>query len=88
MRNDKRNVHRKVSIHALTRRATLLIAMVERLFAVSIHALTRRATNLHIIAANFHRVSIHALTRRATLDGKLKLVKWEFQSTPSRGGRP
>ena len=55
-----------VSIHALTRRATLSFSVLQLRIAVSIHALTRRATQLVRIHRTKRNVSIHALTRRAT----------------------
>ena len=76
-----------VSIHALTRRATVLpIAGNERL-CVSIHALTRRATEISTDDLKLVHVSIHALTRRATSLFIRAAMSLLFQSTPSRGGR-
>ena len=56
----------RVSIHALTRRATMEEVAMDYDLIVSIHALTRRATFTLICCRDFSVVSIHALTRRAT----------------------
>ena len=58
-----------------------------RWITVSIHALTRRATHRDPNKSLANNVSIHALTRRATRSIVSKVVDFEFQSTPSRGGR-
>ena len=56
-----------ISIHALTRSATILFSDNRSISAISIHALTRSAT----VAAGYGwrqqcDISIHALTRSAT----------------------
>ena len=77
-----------VSIHALTRRATVRLTKAQSVAQVSIHALTRRATVCKVDKTYLKNVSIHALTRRATvLIITCGIAKQRFQSTPSRGGR-
>ncbi len=77
-----------VSIHARTRRATLLIISSPFSFDVSIHARTRRAT---VNSSFFARTSKFQSTpahggRRAP--AAKNLCGAEFQSTPAHGGRP
>ena len=57
---------RIVSIHALTRSATLLQMFPSSNWSVSIHALTRSATFGQFLSQQWDKVSIHALTRSAT----------------------
>ena len=77
-----------VSIHALTRSATVFSWMIENKYCVSIHALTRSATVTYEKNNQFHGVSIHALTRSATMPWHISMQPSLFQSTHSRGVRP
>ena len=56
----------RISIHALTGRATSVGARVEGGTDISIHALTGRATVTRAVHAHKRAISIHALTGRAT----------------------
>ena len=77
-----------VSIHSLTQRETLKgFQKFDRKY-VSIHSLTQRETLLpHILCPSFS-VSIHSLTQRETGNTPYNLPNSQFQSTPSRRGRP
>ena len=55
-----------ISIHALTRSATVATAFLFSFKAISIHALTRSATTNTWGCCNNCMISIHALTRSAT----------------------
>ena len=57
---------RLVSIHALTKSATLLLIYALIMLFVSIHALTKSATICFVLDCPVYRVSIHALTKSAT----------------------
>ena len=78
----------RVSIHALTRRATKNTDVWRANIFVSIHALTRRATLFGGVVeavVNCFNPRPHA---EGDLDYLLKLFNIDgFQSTPSRGGR-
>ena len=79
----------KVSIHALTRRATKSLCHRLRAhtrFNPRPHA--EGDTRARPILPGPCGVSIHALTRRATYLFNNNIFKKLFQSTPSRGGRP
>ena len=79
---------RKVSIHALAKRATRFIVYIITCLCVSIHALAKRATKVEFLGHIKLIVSIHALAKRATA-GKLWFRLFRaFQSTPSQRGRP
>ena len=79
--------HMQVSIHALTRSATIHNWFLCKVSYVSIHALTRSATFVLVPAKPVWLVSIHALTRSATCCFCLFHVFLMFQSTHSRGVR-
>ena len=55
-----------ISIHALTRSATIVYALSLVKNIISIHALTRSATLPAVGATSIFSISIHALTRSAT----------------------
>ena len=76
-----------VSIHALTRSATISQVGRHRIEKVSIHALTRSATIKIDIIITTCVVSIHALTRSATDTFCCYTTITKFQSTHSRGVR-
>ena len=77
---------RRVSIHALTRRATLPCFGTPLLHRVSIHALTRRATMYRFLARRRCIVSIHALTRRATVVSGSMIPRRRFNPRPHTEG--
>ena len=78
----------KVSIRALTRRATDPVIWKSLELEVSIRALTRRATFFILTSLLLLLVSIRALTRRATKGVHCQPFCIEFQFVPSRGGQP
>ena len=78
----------EVSIHSLTQRETSYVSIFSRFIPVSIHSLTQRETQKNQRCCNRRRVSIHSLTQRETETPGGKGDKEEFQSTPSRRGRP
>ena len=55
-----------ISIHALTRSATVLSIQIRHVVLISIHALTRSATKQPSGGIDYGAISIHALTRSAT----------------------
>ena len=71
----------KLSIHAPTRGATILISSCVPLGNLSIHAPTRGATRVTMFLLNALILSIHAPTRGATVDSQSRVLTWYFQST-------
>ena len=57
-----------ISIHALTRSATVVNVPSQGGLFISIHALTRSATSFRLKAPSPPNISIHALTRSATFN--------------------
>ena len=55
-----------ISIHALTRSATIIKVVLDEINTISIHALTRSATTFRQVQKIPITISIHALTRSAT----------------------
>ena len=58
---------KKISIHALTKRATRYSVLHKVHQNISIHALTKRATRVDLLVKQSATISIHALTKRATI---------------------
>ncbi len=58
--------YRRISIHALVKRATNIGVTTSQQMIISIHALVKRATIFQFINKMFHVISIHALVKRAT----------------------
>ena len=56
-----------ISIHALVKRATVLLFRQGRRVNISIHALVKRATHSGTVCNLLHSISIHALVKRATI---------------------
>ncbi len=55
-----------ISIHALVKRATTVLAHNPQEAVISIHALVKRATERLIKTLDLSGISIHALVKRAT----------------------
>ena len=77
----------RISIHALTRRATCVFPLSRDTIFISIHALTRRATRLIDNKMQAALISIHALTRRATIRMPTRMVnRRHFNPRPHEEG--
>ena len=57
---------RRISIHALVKRATKRKRRAVLIYAISIHALVKRATDNDKLTESIKTISIHALVKRAT----------------------
>ncbi len=57
---------KKISIHALVKRATTSTVSKTEAWNISIHALVKRATSAHTQRVHIRAISIHALVKRAT----------------------
>ena len=55
-----------ISIHALVKRATVMLTELDYKIYISIHALVKRATSPLIKLCSIADISIHALVKRAT----------------------
>ena len=60
------NILEFIAIHALVKRATIMISTKNIGKMISIHALVKRATNITSISRSVSIISIHALVKRAT----------------------
>ena len=55
-----------ISIHALVKRATVMLTELDYKIYISIHALVKRATQYPVNIYGVYFISIHALVKRAT----------------------
>ena len=74
---------KRISIHALVKRATRLSVRPLQFSQISIHALVKRATGLGLALSKNNLISIHALVKRATRNTAPLADIALFQSTPS-----
>ena len=76
-----------ISIHALAKRATQLLILVQCQTWISIHALAKRATSVKIFLCRSYGISIHALAKRATIIFGLYFIKKDyFNPRPRKEG--
>ncbi len=75
---------RRISIHALTKSATIKYLIDWTQNDISIHALTKSATGGYLMNREQVKISIHALTKSATSMSGCSVSYRKFQSTHSR----
>ena len=86
-KSDKDRLRITVSIHALLRRATIVLTALRTCMAFQSTPSCGGRLRASKVTAVSLRVSIHALLRRATRAASSASLILKFQSTPSCGGR-